>query len=642
MTVLEPGGIIGERYELGRQLGAGGMARVYRAHDRLLDREVAVKVLSERYAADPAFVERFRREASAAAGLNHANIVSVYDRGETDGSYYIVMEYFEGPDLKQVIRQRGTLPPEEAVDAALQILAALAAAHRRDVIHRDIKPQNVMVGEDGRLKVTDFGIARAGADSAMTEAGAIIGTAQYLSPEQARGEEVTTASDCYAVGIVLYEMLTGQVPFDGDRAVSVAMKQINDRPVRPRALNPEIPASLDAVVMRALKKRPAERYRTAQEFGRALLDVRKELAGAEPTEVIGAATAQLTQPTQVMGAASAPPTRIQRRPPAPPDPPRRRRRGPLIAGAIVAALLAAGAAAYFLVGEGGPDQVAIPEVTGQTAAAAIRELQAAELEAARVNRANASFPAGDVVDTNPEEGVSVDKGSTVTLVVSTGPELISVPNVVGQPLDNARATLSQFTVQTAPEEFSSDVAAGNVISQEPSGGTAAPGSVVTLTVSKGPEQVTVRDVRNVSLSTATDILESQGLAVGTVTKQESSRSEGTVIAQDPGPTATVDKGSSVDLTIAETPDVQVPSVIGLTGDAAESKLSGLGFDVISQGQETTSAPADQVIDQQPAPNTSVSAGSRVVIIVAVAPTDTGGAQPPPPGGLGGGDEGGDG
>jgi beta-lactam-binding protein with PASTA domain/tRNA A-37 threonylcarbamoyl transferase component Bud32 len=642
MTVLEPGGIIGERYELGRQLGAGGMARVYRAHDRLLDREVAVKVLSERYAADPAFVERFRREASAAAGLNHANIVSVYDRGETDGSYYIVMEYFDGPDLKQVIRQRGTLPPEEAVDAALQILAALAAAHRRDVIHRDIKPQNVMVGEDGRLKVTDFGIARAGADSAMTEAGAIIGTAQYLSPEQARGEEVTTASDCYAVGIVLYEMLTGQVPFDGDRAVSVAMKQINDRPVRPRALNPEIPASLDAVVMRALEKRPAERYRTAQEFGRALLDVRKELAGAEPTEVIGAATAQLTQPTQVMGAASAPPTRIQRRPPAPPDPPRRRRRGPLIAGAIVAALLAAGAAAYFLVGEGGPDQVAIPEVTGQTAAAAIRELQAAELEAARVNRANASFPAGDVVDTNPEEGVSVDKGSTVTLVVSTGPELISVPNVVGQPLDNARATLSQFTVQTAPEEFSSDVAAGNVISQEPSGGTAAPGSVVTLTVSKGPEQVTVRDVRNVSLSTATDILESQGLAVGTVTKQESSRSEGTVIAQDPGPTATVDKGSSVDLTIAETPDVQVPSVIGLTGDAAESKLSGLGFDVISQGQETTSAPADQVIDQQPAPNTTVSAGSRVVIIVAVAPTDTGGAQPPPPGGLGGGDEGGDG
>jgi serine/threonine protein kinase len=222
VTEFAPGGVVDGRYELGRQLGAGGMARVYLAHDRLLDREVAVKVLAERYASDPAFVERFRREASAAAGLNHPNIVSVYDRGEADGSYYIVMEYLDGPDLKQVIRGRGHLTPAESVDAALQILSALRAAHRRDVIHRDVKPQNVMVAEDGRLKVTDFGIARAGADSSMTEVGSVIGTAQYLSPEQARGEEVTAASDCYAVGIVLYEMLTGRVPFDGERPVAVA------------------------------------------------------------------------------------------------------------------------------------------------------------------------------------------------------------------------------------------------------------------------------------------------------------------------------------------------------------------------------------------------------------------------------------
>ena len=280
---FEPGDLIDDRYELGRQLGAGGMARVYLGHDRLLDRKVAVKVLSEPYASDPSFVERFRREASAAAGLNHPNIVAVYDRGEADGSYYIVMEYLSGPDLKQVIRSRAPLPPLEAIDDAQQILAALGAAHRRDVIHRDVKPQNVLVAEDGHLKVTDFGIARAGAESDMTEAGSVIGTAQYLSPEQARGDEVTAASDCYAVGIVLYEMLTGRVPFDGGPPVAVAMKQITDPPVSPRIVEPSIPPELEAVVMRSLAKRPSERYRTAEEMSRALAEARGAIDGTGGT-----------------------------------------------------------------------------------------------------------------------------------------------------------------------------------------------------------------------------------------------------------------------------------------------------------------------------------------------------------------------
>jgi serine/threonine-protein kinase len=280
---FQPGELIGGRYELGRQLGAGGMARVYLGHDRLLDREVAVKVLSEPYASDPNFVERFRREASAAAGLNHPNIVAVYDRGEADGSYYIVMEFLAGPDLKQVIRSRAPLPPTEAIDAAQQILAALGAAHRRDVVHRDVKPQNVLVAEDGHLKVTDFGIARAGAESDMTEAGSVIGTAQYLSPEQARGDEVTAASDTYAVGIVLYEMLTGRVPFDGGPPVAVAMKQISDEPVSPRIVEPTVPPELEAVVLRALAKRPSERYRTAEEMSRALAEARGAIDGTGGT-----------------------------------------------------------------------------------------------------------------------------------------------------------------------------------------------------------------------------------------------------------------------------------------------------------------------------------------------------------------------
>ncbi len=299
---FEPGDLIGDRYELGRQLGAGGMARVYLGHDRLLDRKVAVKVLSEPYASDPQFVERFRREASAAAGLNHPNIVAVYDRGEADGSYYIVMEYLKGPDLKQVIRARAPLPPLEAIDNAQQILAALGAAHKRDVVHRDVKPQNVLVAEDGHLKVTDFGIARAGAESDMTEAGSVIGTAQYLSPEQARGDDVTAASDCYAVGIVLYEMLTGRVPFDGGPPVAVAMKQITDEPVSPRIVEPSVPRELETVVLRALAKRPSERYRTAEEMSRALAEVRGILDGSGgTTRVIPAGAGGDTGRTRVLG-----------------------------------------------------------------------------------------------------------------------------------------------------------------------------------------------------------------------------------------------------------------------------------------------------------------------------------------------------
>ncbi|MEQ9093446.1 MAG: protein kinase, partial [Miltoncostaeaceae bacterium] len=331
------GDLIGDRYELGGQLGAGGMARVYLAHDRLLDREVAVKVLSDPYASDPNFVERFRREASAAAGLNHPNIVSVYDRGEADGSYYIVMEYLPGPDLKQVIRRRAPLAPADAIDYALQILAALGAAHRRDVIHRDVKPQNVMVSEDGHLKVTDFGIARAGAQSEMTEAGSVIGTAQYLSPEQARGDEVTAASDCYAAGIVLYEMLTGRVPFDAERPVAVAMKQISDPPLPPREIVPTIPPVLETVVLHSLGKRPSERYRSAEEFSRALLDARAAIDGTTGSTRMMAPPAEATT---VM--AAQPPTEATRvaprrnAPPPPADPPPARRRWPwLVAGLLL-------------------------------------------------------------------------------------------------------------------------------------------------------------------------------------------------------------------------------------------------------------------------------------------------------------------
>jgi serine/threonine-protein kinase len=629
---FEPGDLIGGRYELGRQLGAGGMARVYLGHDRLLDRQVAVKVLSEPYASDPQFVERFRREASAAAGLNHPNIVAVYDRGEADGSYYIVMEYLAGPDLKQVIRRRAPLPPSQAIDYAQQILAALGAAHRRDVVHRDVKPQNVLVAEDGHLKVTDFGIARAGAQSDMTEAGSVIGTAQYLSPEQARGDEVTAASDCYAVGIVLYEMLTGRVPFDGDRPVAIAMKQISDAPVPPRIVEPDVPPELDAVVMRALAKRPSERYRTAEELSRALADARSAIEGGGTTRLMPAAVGPATAETRAMDPVTGP-TRVG--PPPPSEPPPARRRWPWIVGGIV--LLAAIAVAAFLLLQGDDARpVTIPPVAGQSAADAQRTLEDAGLVVDVRTVTDPDVEEGQAIGTEPAAGDQVNEGDTVTLNVSGGPGDATVPDVSGESQEAATAELQRagFTVDVQ-QQASDDVEEGLVISQSPAAEAQAErGSQVTITVSTGPETVSVPDVRQQGLDTAETELNAAGLELGSVSERPSTRfSAGTVIEQDPGPTARVEPGSSVDVVVAAAPaDVTVPNVIGNTASDATLKLENAGFQVTSSEAESTE-PAGIVIDQSPAPNTQVEPGRPINITVSLGPgtatSGQGGAQPPP-------------
>src|SRR6059058_1836101 len=281
------------RYRIIRKLGAGGMANVYLAEDQELGRRVAIKILDDRHAADDSFIERFRREAKNAAGLSHPNIVSIYDRGEAEGTYYIAMEYLDGRSLKELIVSRGPAPIPIAIDYARQILTALRFAHRNGIVHRDIKPHNVLVDAEGRLKVTDFGIARAGT-SQMTEAGSIIGTAQYLSPEQAKGAPVDQTSDVYSVGIVLYEMLTGKVPFSGDTPVEIAMKHLSAPPEPPSVKRAEIPRELDLVVMRALPKDPHERYQTAEEMDADLARVASGAAVSPATEE--AATAIIARP----------------------------------------------------------------------------------------------------------------------------------------------------------------------------------------------------------------------------------------------------------------------------------------------------------------------------------------------------------
>ncbi|MDH3725856.1 MAG: Stk1 family PASTA domain-containing Ser/Thr kinase, partial [Thermoleophilia bacterium] len=385
---IGPGSVINQRYALQRELGTGGMAEVYLAHDDLLDRQVAVKVLSARYAADPSFVERFRREASAAAGLNHPNIVAVYDRGETNGSYYIVMEYLDGPNLKEVIRRQAPLPPAASIDYTLQILAALGAAHRRDIVHLDAKPQNMLIAEDGLLKVTDFGIARAGGRSDLTATGSVIGTAQYLSPEQARGDDLTAASDCYSAGIVLYELLTGRVPFDGDQAVAVAMKQINDPPTPPKVHQPSLPDDLNAVVMKALAKRPSERYRTVEEFAEALRPIR-ERYGTAATAVMGAAAAAAAGTHVMSRQEPTAQTQVAPRRPPPRKPPQRiepsRSRGWWIA-ALAVLLIAAVAAGLLIVNgglDGGGDSITIPDVAGLSPEEAEQRLRAAGIQEIR-------------------------------------------------------------------------------------------------------------------------------------------------------------------------------------------------------------------------------------------------------------------
>lgn len=632
---LRPGEILGGRYEIIEQLGQGGMARVYRAHDPRLGRDVAVKVLSARYAADPTFVERFRREASAAARLNHPNIVQVFDRGEAGGTYFIVMEHLPGPDLKQIIRRDGAMDPVLAVDNALQILAALATAHRNDVIHRDVKPQNVLRSHDGTLKVTDFGIARAGAYSDVTEAGSVIGTAQYLSPEQARGGEVTPASDCYSVGIVLYEMLTGRVPFDGERPVVIAMKQINEPPVDPRVYEPGIPEALEAVVLKALAKRPSERYRSAEEFTQALLAVRATMDGATghtiPMSALAGASADQTRvmeaPTQATRV-QQPPQRPGPRPVPPAEPPRGRSATPIVVALIVLlGLLAVGAFALLSGGGGGGEKVTIPDsVIGLSAAEAEAQLSALGLETTTELTESTEEERGNVVETVPGVGTEVNEGDTVTLRIGGGPAAKPVPNVVNLKRADAIADLRRegFRVRVQ-EEFSDSVAQDVVIrTNPPAGDELAEGGTVTIFVSKGTEKVQVPDLRQKSLDEARALLEERGLTVGGISEEPSTQfAEGTIIRQDPAPTTSVDRGTSVSVVLAQEPEqIQVPSVIDLDAATARDKLGAAGFEVLSEGVNDD-APEGTVVDQSPAPDTLVDPGTTITITVSLGPaTDT--------------------
>jgi eukaryotic-like serine/threonine-protein kinase len=622
------------RYRILRKLGSGGMANVYLAEDEELGRRVAIKILNERYANDELFIERFRREAKSAAGLSHPNIVSIYDRGQAEGTYYIAMEVIEGRSLKELILTRGPLPIGHAIAYALEILEALRFAHRHGIIHRDVKPHNILIGE--RLKVTDFGIARAGA-SQMTEAGSIMGTAQYLSPEQARGAPVTASSDLYSVGIVLYEMLTGKVPFSGDSAIEIAMKHLNEVPKPPSRIRPEIPEDLDHVVLRALAKAPEDRYQTAEEFAEDLHRVEAGLPLAPETSE--AATALLAAPGATLGgttqvlptdATRIAPPRPQtpgRPPPYRPGymyeerPPKRRRWAPWL---LVALLLAAAGIAGWYVFMKIQDQlaaaepVAVPNVVGIKEELAKSKIEQAGLEPRVRRQADLKVPVGVVIDQRPDAGARVPEGDPVTIIVSTGVPKTTVPDVVGMDYAEAVDALDEQNLDARRRDVFSKKPAGEVVGQDPPAGeVVAEGTAVLLRVSKGEETATVPDVLQQTEESARAELETAGFEAEVVAAPSDTTAEGLVFAQSPDPGTEARKGSVVTITVSTGPSTTtVPDVVGEQEEQAKDELKNAGFKVKVEKVPVTDPTQDNVVqDQDPDGNTQAPNGSTVTIFV---------------------------
>jgi beta-lactam-binding protein with PASTA domain/tRNA A-37 threonylcarbamoyl transferase component Bud32 len=629
MTELNENSVIDGRYRILGHVGSGGMADVYRAEDTHLGRPVALKLLYRRFAQDQEFVERFRREASAAAALQHPNVVSVYDRGEFDGTYYIAMEFCEGLSLKDIITREAPLDCQRAIELTKKILLAARFAHRRGVIHRDLKPHNVIVDREDsgdNVKVADFGIARAGA-SEITEVGAIMGTAQYLSPEQAQGRPVNESSDLYSVGVVLFEMLTGRAPFEGDSAVAIALKHVNQPPPSPRELRPEIPPELEAVVLKALAKDSGDRYLDADSFLRDLDAASAALTGSRPS---GRRTAEFdpvgltagTQAVEPVPTAAArpgtepPPEQVLVPEPPPlggePEPVRPPRRRLPLALLTLLALGGVALAAFLLLRA---DQVDVPVVVGKQLDRARQELERGGFQVDIDRRAD---PAPrDTVFRQVPSGGKADDGSTVTLFVSNGPSTAKVPDVLGLTEHDARKRVKRAGFRAAVErEGSTKVPEGTVIRSDPGSGVAIErDSKVTLFISTGPREVTVPDVVGQDQKDAASRLGKEGLNV-VVRERASSEPVDTVVDQTPAGEQQVDEGSTVTLFVSNGKLEEVPDVVDLEQAEAEAEIRDAGFGVSVRTRSVDEPDSDgRVLSQTPSGGKQRRRGDTVAITV---------------------------
>lgn len=611
--------VFGQRYRVTEKIGSGGMAEVYKAVDSVLGRTVAVKVLHAHYASDPDFVARFKQEAQAAANLSHPNIVNIYDWGSEGSTYYIVMEYVRGTDLKALVREKGPVPAAKAAEYAAQVAAALAVAHGYGIIHRDIKPANIVLAPDGGVKVMDFGIARA-TDSTLTQTGSVLGTAHYVSPEQAQGRALTPASDLYSLGVVLYEITTGRLPFEGDTPVAVALKHVNDEPIPPRQINPGLSPALEAIILRAMSKNPQERFTSAEEM-------RRELGRAASGRVVAAADNGMDR-TSVMppvaaghtGSSVATSSRVR---PV-------KAHAPIWPWAVLVLLLLAIALfalwslGVFGAREVNGGQVVVPDLVGMTAAEAADALDAVDLVVGDTGQEYSDEPTGTVLSQNPGSGSALEPNSPVAIVLSQGREQFPIPDLVDMAESEALAALRSagFELNTIQREFNTEITEGNVISQSPAPGSTAPaGTAITLVVSRGTELKRVPDVVGQTQDEARSALEAEGFKVAVNEEFNAEVEAGRVISQNPDGGVSVDAGSEIEILVSQgIEQVAVPKVLDMTEEEAVAALEELGFDVVVNYQLAPEG-VGIVLAQDPTHNSKVQAGSTVTIWVGQAPEE---------------------
>ena len=673
--MIKEGVFLGKRYEILGRVGSGGMADVYKGKDHKLNRYVAIKVLKSDYRSDQVFIQKFLSEAQAAAGLMHPNVVNVYDVGQDRGLYYMVMELVEGITLKDYIQKKGKLSAKETISISIQMVTGIQAAHNRHIIHRDIKPQNIIISKEGKVKVTDFGIARA-TTSTQTISASVMGSVHYTSPEQARGGRVDEKSDIYSAGITMYEMITGHVPFDGDSTVSVA-QHLQEEIVSPSKEVPDIPYSLECIIMKCTQKNPERRYHDCESL---LLDLKRSLVDPDGDFVITgsvAAAAPDSDRTVVMSTEELEQLQNQRyddeddeydddydedeyddedeeddddyqeerrkKKDVNPDTKKIMRILLIVAGVIVALLV------IFLVGNAvgvfsGPGitattekQVDVPDVRGMTEDEARDELNDKNL-GMRVSGREASdeYAEGEIISQDPGEGEKVDEHTTIEVVVSTGPEtkMVQVPNVVNDEEADAEKEIEDAGLIVKKEfETSDDVDAGRVISVSPDAGTEVEeGSEVTIVVSTGPEtkMVPVPKLVGREAADAEAALTSAGL-VGSVTEQYSDEPAGQVISQSPLEGEQVEEGSTVSYVVSlgpETKTVTVPNLTtGMTREEAEQALTAAGLEVgkVTEANSSSITPG-YVMNQTISPGTEVAEGTAVGFTVSIGPESSGGSS----------------
>ena len=549
------GKVIGNRYEMLEKIGEGGMATVYKARCNILKRYVAVKVLREEFTTDEEFIRRFNTEAQAAASLTHPNIVSIFDVGHEDNVYYIVMELVQGKTLKEIINEDGVLPWKWSVNIAIQVASALETAHKNNIVHRDIKPHNIIITEDGIAKVTDFGIAKAVSNSTITAFGTTIGSVHYFSPEHARGGYTDAKSDIYSLGVVMYEMLTGRVPFDADTPVSIALKHMQEEPVEPIELNPNLPIAVNKIIMRALQKDTTLRYQTASEM---LVDLKKSLKDPEG-DFVEELEYDPTAKTQVIDTNAYRDNKQTKNSSGKKDGKfktfvKTHKGLSIFIGLLLLFVLSLGGTMLVL-NLTNPPEVAMPNVVGLSKEEAQKEIENVKLKfEIEKEEYNKDVPEGFIISQDPtymEKFNKVKQGSTVKVVVSKGEEKTTVPKVVGMEKDKAVKALEDAKLKVEiVEESSKKVQEGYVISQETSPDTEAfAGDTIKIHVSTGVEKATVPDVIGKSQADAKKTLEAQGFVVAVTTSEDSSKENGIVLKQSLDSGKTVEKGSTVTITV---------------------------------------------------------------------------------------------